>query len=151
VACLFRLPDGALRSYDYYMDTHRLRISVSNMKNANSREALARIRTAVLDNLSRLPAAPSAHMAHRPPALMKVCGSWKASPLGPLCMGLLALGSFSNILQVHCHTCSLRYGLGLCTHGWQLCGRQGLLAGFACWFGVSYCHGGARCGAPPQL
>ena len=57
------------------MDTHRLRISVSNMKNANSREALERIKRTVLDNLSHLPAAPSAHMAPRPPALMKVVAS----------------------------------------------------------------------------
>jgi histone deacetylase 1/2 len=54
------------------MDTHRLRISVSNMKNANTREQLELIKTTVLDNLSHLAAAPSAHMAARPPALVKV-------------------------------------------------------------------------------
>ncbi len=72
VACLFRLPDGALRSYDYYMDTHRLRISVSNMKNANTREQLEHIKTTVLRNLSSMDAAPSAYMAPRPPAYVKV-------------------------------------------------------------------------------
>ena len=32
-----RIPEVAYREYDYYMDTHRLRIAVSNMKNANTR------------------------------------------------------------------------------------------------------------------
>ncbi len=62
----------ALRNYDYYMDTHRLRISVSNMKNANSREQLEHIKLTVLQNLAQLDAAPSAHMAPRPPAHIKV-------------------------------------------------------------------------------
>lgn len=66
-----RLPQEALRNYDYYMDTHRLRISVSNMKNANSREQLEHIKTTVLQNLAQLDAAPSAHMAPRPPAHIK--------------------------------------------------------------------------------
>ena len=54
------------------MDTHRLRISVSNMKNANTREQLEHIKTTVLRNLSSMDAAPSAHMAPRPPAFLKV-------------------------------------------------------------------------------
>ncbi|CAL8465253.1 g4788 [Coccomyxa elongata] len=65
------LPAEALRNYDYYMDTHRLRISVSNMKNANSREQLEHIKLTVLQNLAQLDAAPSAQMAPRPPAHIK--------------------------------------------------------------------------------
>lgn len=72
LCALCRLPMEALRNYDYYMDTHRLRISVSNMKNANSREALETIKNTVLKNLAQLDAAPSAHMAPRPPAHIKV-------------------------------------------------------------------------------
>ena len=54
------------------MDTHRLRISVSNMKNANTREQLEHIKTTVLRNLGSMDAAPSAHMAPRPHAYVKV-------------------------------------------------------------------------------
>ncbi len=68
-----RLPTEALSEYDFYMDTHRLRISVSNMKNANTREKLEEIRVTVLNNLSKLPAAPSAPMAPRPPSNFRVC------------------------------------------------------------------------------
>ena len=53
------LPATALAEYDYYMDTHKLRIAVSNMRNANSRDALEHIQRTVLANLSRLPPAPS--------------------------------------------------------------------------------------------
>ena len=67
-----RLPTEALSEYDFYMDTHRLRISVSNMKNANTREKLEEIRVTVLNNLSKLPAAPSAPMAPRPPSNFRV-------------------------------------------------------------------------------
>jgi histone deacetylase 1/2 len=49
------------------MDSQRLRIAVSNMKNANGREELDRIRTAVLRHLSELPAVPSAQFALAPP------------------------------------------------------------------------------------
>lgn len=66
------LPQAALSEYDYYMDTHRLRISTSNMKNANTRARLEEIKTTVLDNLSRLPAAPGAPMAIPPPRLKQV-------------------------------------------------------------------------------
>lgn len=61
------IPEAALREYDYYMDTHKLRIQVSNMKNGNTRESLDRIRTQILANLAELPPVPSAHMAPRPP------------------------------------------------------------------------------------
>lgn len=61
------LPESAYRDFDYYMDTHRLRIAVSNMKNANTREQLDEIRTTVLKNLSGLPPAPSAQMQVAPP------------------------------------------------------------------------------------
>jgi hypothetical protein len=67
-----RLPREALREHDYYMDTHRLRISASNMKNTNTREQLEAVRNTVLENLSRINAAPSAHMAPRPPAHAQV-------------------------------------------------------------------------------
>ena len=53
------LPATALAEYDYYMDTHKLRIAVSNMRNANTRDALEHIQRTVLANLSRLPPAPS--------------------------------------------------------------------------------------------
>ena len=66
------LPTKALSNYDYYMDTHRLRISVSNMKNANTREQLEHIKQTVLRNLSAMDAAPSAQLAPRPPAFVKV-------------------------------------------------------------------------------
>ncbi len=70
--CWCSLPTKALSNYDYYMDTHRLRISVSNMKNANTREELELIKATVLKNLSDLDAAPSAQLAPRPPAFVKV-------------------------------------------------------------------------------
>ncbi|KAK9845660.1 hypothetical protein WJX84_005953 [Apatococcus fuscideae] len=60
------LPTGALREFDYYADTRKLRITVSNMKNANSREQLEAIKTVVLQNLSRLNAAPGAAIAPVP-------------------------------------------------------------------------------------
>ncbi|KAK9836982.1 hypothetical protein WJX81_004308 [Elliptochloris bilobata] len=66
------LPMEALSEYDFYMDTHRLRISVSNMKNANTRDKLEAIRLSVLANLSKLPAAPSAPLAPRPPSNFRV-------------------------------------------------------------------------------
>ncbi|KAL4418842.1 hypothetical protein ABPG77_004439 [Micractinium sp. CCAP 211/92] len=61
------LPEAGYKDYDYFMDTHRLRIAVSNMKNANTRESLERIRTTVLENLAAMPPAPSAQMAPVPP------------------------------------------------------------------------------------
>ncbi|KAL6771978.1 hypothetical protein ACKKBG_A28510 [Auxenochlorella protothecoides x Auxenochlorella symbiontica] len=61
------IPEPALGEYDYYMDTHKLRIAVSNMKNTNTREALERIKVQVLANLALLPPVPSAQMAPRPP------------------------------------------------------------------------------------
>ena len=63
------LPAGALGEYDYYVDTHRLRIAVSNMRNANTREGLAAITRTVLANLARLPPVPSAPFAVPPPAM----------------------------------------------------------------------------------
>ena len=70
--CRCRIPDKALQEYDYYMDTHKLRIVVSNMKNANSRQDLDKIRNTVLETLSKLPAAPSVPFEKRPPALATV-------------------------------------------------------------------------------
>ena len=67
-----RLPEAALSDYDYYMDTHKLRISASNMKNANSRAELERIKTTVLQNLSQLPAAPSVAFMQTAPLHVKV-------------------------------------------------------------------------------
>ncbi|GFR46630.1 hypothetical protein Agub_g8235 [Astrephomene gubernaculifera] len=60
------LPEKALDSFNMYMDTQRLRIAVSNMKNANDRQELEEIKTAVLEHLSRLPPVPSAQMAYVP-------------------------------------------------------------------------------------
>jgi hypothetical protein len=54
------------------MDTSKLRITVSNMKNANSRAELERIKTTILENLSKLPPAPSVPFEKRPPALATV-------------------------------------------------------------------------------
>lgn len=50
-----RLPEASLREYDYYQDTHRLRISVSNMKNMNTKEELEEIKRRVIEHLSQLP------------------------------------------------------------------------------------------------
>ncbi|KAI7835938.1 hypothetical protein COHA_010172 [Chlorella ohadii] len=61
------IPEAGYADYDYFMDTHRLRIAVSNMKNANTRDSLDKIRTTVLENLAVMPPAPSAQMAPVPP------------------------------------------------------------------------------------
>jgi histone deacetylase 1/2 len=61
------LPESALDQYNYYLDTQRLRIAVSNMKNANAKEELEELKVKVLQHLSQLPAVPSAQMAYRPP------------------------------------------------------------------------------------
>ena len=50
-----------------YDDTHRLRITVSNMKNGNSRRKLEEIKTSVLKALSNIDAAPGAQFAPVPP------------------------------------------------------------------------------------
>jgi histone deacetylase 1/2 len=63
------LPEGALDEYDYYVDTHRLRIAVSNMRNANTREGLAAITRTVLANLTKLPPVPSVPFAIPPPPM----------------------------------------------------------------------------------
>jgi hypothetical protein len=42
-----RLPESALEQYNYYLDTQRLRIAVSNMKNSNTPEELERIKQQV--------------------------------------------------------------------------------------------------------
>ena len=61
------LPESSYAEYDYFMDTHKLRIETSNMKNANTREELENIKTSVLEQLRDLPPAPSAQMAAKPP------------------------------------------------------------------------------------
>ncbi|KAG2437411.1 hypothetical protein HXX76_006063 [Chlamydomonas incerta] len=61
------LPEKALDEYNMYLDTQRLRIAVSNMKNANERPELEQIKIAVLAYLSQLPPVPSAQMAYVPP------------------------------------------------------------------------------------
>ena len=63
---MFELCIQALREFDYYADTRKLRITVSNMKNANSREQLEAIKTMVLQNLGRLNSAPGAAIAPVP-------------------------------------------------------------------------------------
>ena len=57
----------ALKEFDLYDDTHRLRITVSNMKNGNSRKKLEEIKTAVLKGLNNIAAAPGAQFAPVPP------------------------------------------------------------------------------------
>ena len=57
----------ALKEFDLYDDTHRLRITVSNMKNGNSRKKLEEIKTSVLKALSNIAAAPGAQFAPEPP------------------------------------------------------------------------------------
>jgi len=61
------LPEKALAEFDYYMDTHKLRITVSNMKNANSEKELLTMRDTILANLGSLPPAPSVQFAAVPP------------------------------------------------------------------------------------
>ncbi|KAG2487168.1 hypothetical protein HYH03_014150 [Edaphochlamys debaryana] len=61
------LPERALEDFNMYLDTQRLRIAVSNMKNANDRRELEETRDAVLEHLCRLPPVPSAQMAYVPP------------------------------------------------------------------------------------
>lgn len=61
------------------MDTHKLRIVVSNMKNANTRQELDRIRSTVLQNLSQLPAAPSVPFEKSAPPLATVRCRMRAS------------------------------------------------------------------------
>ncbi|GIL69817.1 hypothetical protein Vretifemale_631 [Volvox reticuliferus] len=63
------LPDKALDEFNMYLDTQRLRIAVSNMKNANERQELEQIKTAALEHLSHLPPVPSAQMAYVPQRL----------------------------------------------------------------------------------
>lgn len=62
------LPESSYADYDYYMDTHKLRIAVSNMQNKNTKERLEELRTTVLEQLADLPPAPSAHMVVAPPS-----------------------------------------------------------------------------------
>ena len=57
----------ALKEFDLYDDTHRLRITVSNMKNGNSRRKLEEIKTSVLKGLSNIASAPGAQFAPVPP------------------------------------------------------------------------------------
>ena len=49
------------------MDTGRLRIETSNMRNANTAENLEMIKMRCLENLSRVPPAPGAPFQERPP------------------------------------------------------------------------------------
>lgn len=61
------LPESSYEEYDYFMDTHRLRIETSNMKNSNTISYLEEIKTSILEQLRELPPAPSAHMVAKPP------------------------------------------------------------------------------------
>ncbi|GMH39063.1 hypothetical protein BSKO_06961 [Bryopsis sp. KO-2023] len=61
-----KIPERALREYNYYMDTGRLRIETSNMRNANTAEHLEMIKMRCLENLSRVPPAPGAPLQERP-------------------------------------------------------------------------------------
>jgi histone deacetylase 1/2 len=52
--------------YEYYGPDYQLEVRPSNMQNANSKEYLDRIRTTVLENLSRTKFAPSVQMTDVP-------------------------------------------------------------------------------------
>ncbi|CAI9753053.1 unnamed protein product [Fraxinus pennsylvanica] len=52
---------------EYFGPDYTLHVALSNVKNKNSSEKLDRIRTKLLDNLSRLPHAPSVQFQERPP------------------------------------------------------------------------------------
>ncbi|CAA2983994.1 histone deacetylase 19-like [Olea europaea subsp. europaea] len=52
---------------EYFGPDYTLHVAPSNMKNKNSREKLDRIRAELLDNISRLPHAPSVQFQERPP------------------------------------------------------------------------------------
>lgn len=53
------LPEASLGAYNLYMDTSKLRIATSNMKNMNSKEYLNLLVEEVLKNLSKVTPAPS--------------------------------------------------------------------------------------------
>eukprot|EP00889_Picochlorum_renovo_P005892 jgi/Picre1/32922/NNA_008251.t1 len=61
------LPESSYAHYDYYMDTHKLRIEVSNMRNSNTRAQLEELKVSILEQLKDLPPAPSAPMVQKPP------------------------------------------------------------------------------------
>jgi len=48
-----RLPPMALANHNFYMDTGRLRIQTSNMRNSNTKEHLEQIKLKCLQNLSQ--------------------------------------------------------------------------------------------------
>ena len=66
------------------MDTHKLRITVSNMKNANSRKQLDEIKNTVLQNLSNIKSPPGGQMAAIPPQHQLV-GGCPARSAGSAC------------------------------------------------------------------
>jgi hypothetical protein len=66
-----RLPEATLSRYNYFYDTKRLRIDVSNMMNLNSQDDLSRIRTEVLRNVAALPP-PSGAAIGPVPAVGKI-------------------------------------------------------------------------------
>ncbi len=70
------IPEGAMTDYNYFMDTQRLRIAVSNMRNANSGDELERIKAQVLENLCRMPPAPSVQF-HEPPPKQVRTTAWQ--------------------------------------------------------------------------
>ena len=71
----------ALGEYGYFGDTRKLRITVSNMKNANSREALEATKLQVLQHLAKLPAKPSAQFQEVPPETQLVSTDWHTKGL----------------------------------------------------------------------
>ncbi len=79
----------ALKEFDLYDDTHRLRITVSNMKNGNSRKKLEEIKTSVLKALSNIHAAPGAQFAPVPPRHQIVSTSVSITPLHASCAACL--------------------------------------------------------------
>lgn len=71
------------------MDTHKLRITVSNMKNANTVAQLQSMRDTVLQNLSQLPPAPSVPFTRPPPKFQVVSPS--STSVQCLCPRLLVV------------------------------------------------------------
>ena len=49
----YRLPESSLVFHNFYMDTGRLRIQTSNMRNANTPDFLEKIKIQCLQNLSK--------------------------------------------------------------------------------------------------
>eukprot|EP00210_Caulerpa_lentillifera_P006066 g5796.t1 len=61
------IPASGLTQYNYYMDTGKLRILTSNMRNANTKEDLEQVKQKILQNLSRVTGPPGVPIQEVPP------------------------------------------------------------------------------------